>query len=363
MQRKVNRVSAKSLGCIAAWVVCIAGCSKQQQAHFAPPPMPVETAAVVQGPVADRFEAVGSIEAGDAIEVVAEIDAIVESLPFHEGAAVAAGDLLAQLDDATSAAELARAEALRDQMRVTHERVQSIVEQKAGTPQDLDDALAALKVAEANLAVAKARHEKTRILAPFAGVVGSRRVSPGAFLRVGDAITDLSRLDEIRVIFWAPERYVPILIPGVHVSVSTTAYPDYALEGEIDVVEPALDANLRSVRIIARVANPGHKFRSGMSADVKAVLAQRQMALTVPSEAVFVEGDQALVYVLKADSTVARAPVVLGTRLSDVVEVLSGLEPGQQVVCAGHQKLFEGARAMPIAAVTAGDGASKGGTP
>ncbi len=359
MQRKVNRVSARDLGLLATWVACIAGCAQQQQAQFAPPPMPVETAPVVQGPIADRFAAVGSIEAGDAIEVVAEIDAIVESLPFREGAGVGAGDLLAQLDDATSSAEMARAEALRDQMRVTHERVASVVAQKAGTPQDLDDALAALKVAEANLAVAQARHDKTRITAPFAGVVGSRRVSPGAFLRAGQAITDLSRIDEIRVIFWAPERYVPILIPGVRVSVSTTAYPDYALEGAIDVVEPALDPALRSVRIIARVANPGGKFRAGMSADVEAVLAERQLALTVPSEAVFVEGDQALVYVWKADSTVARAPVVLGTRLADVVEVLSGLEPGQQVVRAGHQKLFDGARAMPIAAAAAGDGSSK----
>jgi len=169
---------------IVALMLLGAGCAKQQQGGFKPPPMPVETALVSQGAVADRFEAVGSIEAGEAIEVVAEIDAIVEALPFREGTAVAQGELLAQLDDAMLTAEMARAEALREQMRVTYERIQSVVEQGAGAPQDLDNALASLKVAEANLQVAQARLEKTRIEAPFPGIVQSLRI--GGILRVLD---------------------------------------------------------------------------------------------------------------------------------------------------------------------------------
>lgn len=327
-----------------------AGCAKQQQGGFKPPPMPVETALVSQGAVADRFEAVGSIEAGEAIEVVAEIDAIVEALPFREGTAVAQGELLAQLDDAMLTAEMARAEALREQMRVTYERIQSVVEQGAGAPQDLDNALASLKVAEANLQVAQARLEKTRIEAPFPGIVGSRQVSPGAFLRAGQTITELARIDEIKVSFWAPERYVSSLKRGVPVRVVTTAYPGEALEGRIDVVEPILDASLRSVRIMARVKNPENKLRPGMSANVSVTLAERPQALTVPGEAVFVEGQQAFVYVLKADSTVTRTAVTLGTRLADAVEVTEGLDVGMRVVSAGHQKLYEGAKAMPMGA-------------
>ncbi len=323
---------------------------KQAQGGFKPPPMPVETAVVVQGPIADRFEAVGTIEAGEAIEVVAEIDAIVKSLPFREGSQVRAGDLLAQLDDATLKAEMARTEALRDQGRITYDRVKSIVEQKAGAPQDLDDALAALKVAEANLALAAARLEKSRIAAPFPGVVGARRVSPGAFLRVGDAITELVRVDEIKVSFWAPERTLPSMRQGVPVQVTTAAYPGQTVLGVIDVVEPQLDAGLRSVRILARVKNPGHLLRPGMSANVAAIQDERAHALTVPAEAVFVEGDQTLAYVVGADSTVSRAPLKLGTRLPDVVEVLSGLEAGMRVVTAGHQKLFDGARVLPLGA-------------
>jgi membrane fusion protein (multidrug efflux system) len=78
-----------------------------------------------------------------------------------------------------------------------------------------------------------------------------------------------------------------------------------------------------------------------MSADVAAVLSRRARALTIPSEAVFVEGDQSYVFVVNPDSSFQRAQVTLGTRLADVVEVLKGVEAGQRVVRAGHQKLVQ----------------------
>jgi len=317
------------------------GCAPRGPGGFSFPPMPVETAPVTQGPVLDRFEAVGTIEAGDAITVVSEIAAQVVSLPFREGGAIERGGVIAQLDDSQLKAELARAQAERDQRKASYERVKSIVEQAAGAPQDLDDAAAALGVAEANLDVAKARLAKTRITAPFSGVLGARRVSPGAYLRVGDPITDLAKLDELRVTFSAPERYLGLLKHGAAVSVSTTAYAGYSITGHIDVVDPVIDPGTRSASVVARAPNPGHRFRPGMSADVAAVLSRRENALSIPSEAVFVEGDQAYVFVVNPDSTFDRAAVTLGTRLPDAVEVVRGLAVGQRVVRAGHQKLVQ----------------------
>jgi hypothetical protein len=83
-------------------------------------------------------------------------------------------------------------------------------------------------------------------------------------------------------------------------------------------------------------------------------------ALTIPNEAVFAEGNQTFVYVVGPDSTVSRTAITLGTRLSDVVEVVKGLEPGARVVKAGHQKLFEKAKVIPTdsGAPASGAGAS-----
>ncbi len=337
-----------TLAALSVTLTVIAGCTNQQAGGFQPPPTAIEMAVAQATTVTDRFEAVGTIEANDAVLIVSQIDALVVDLPYREGDPIARGQLIAQLDDAQLRAEESRAAALRDQKKISFDRIKSIVDQGAGAPQDLDNAAAELKIAEAELTLIQARLEKTRIVAPFDGVVGARRVSPGAFLRAGSPITEIADLDRIKVTFSAPERYYPSLTRGASVDVSTTAFPDLVLKGRIDVIEPVVDQATRSARIIARAENPGRQFRPGMSANVSAVLNQRPNAVTIPDEAVFAEGNQTLVFAIKSDSTVTRTPITLGTRMTGSVEVLTGLAAGDRVVRAGHQKLYEGAKVMPV---------------
>lgn len=336
----------------------LTGCGQESQqaaGGFSRPPTPVEAVPVAVEAVTDRFTTVGTIEAAESITVTGEIDGIVTAIPFREGGPVARGELIVKLDDAQLKAETQRSRALHQQTKSTWERVKSIVDQGAGAPQDLDDALAALKVAEANLALAETRLAKTRITAPFAGLAGKREISRGAFIRAGSAITSLAQIDKLRVTFAVPERILASMQVGAPVSVVTTAYPDEVLVGTIDVIEPQLDPLTRNVGIVALVDNPAETLRPGMSATIEVVLKRRAEALTVPSDAVFVEGGQAFVYVVKPDSTVSRTAVDLGTRLAAVVEVIGGLSEGQRVVKAGHQKLYEGAKVAPVA----GEGASQ----
>jgi membrane fusion protein (multidrug efflux system) len=313
------------------------GCSKQDAGGggFSMPPMPVEVAQATSQEVVDQFEAVGTIEAIESVILVSEIDAMVVALPFKEGSEVSRGALIARLDDAQLSADLQRAEALRAQQQATYERVKAVVEQKAGALQDLDDAAAALKVADANLALSKARYAKTRIVAPFDGSIGARRVSVGTFLRAGQPIAEIANLDNIRVRFSAPEGFLALLRKGAGVTVTVPVYPDHKVT--------------RSGEVAAVVPNPGRKFIPGMSANVAAVLGTRPNAITVPNEAVFANGNQSFVFVVKPDSTVVRTAITLGSQLTDAVEVLQGLEAGAQIVRAGHQKLFDGARVVPVA--------------
>lgn len=325
-------------------------CTDQQAAggDFPMPPMPVEIAQVNTQSVADKFNAVGTIEAIEEITVVSEIDASVISLPFDEGSNLKKGDVIAQLDDSQLSAEVIRAEALFTQSKSTYERVKSIVEQKAGTPQDLDDALASLKVAEANLKLAKARLDKTRITAPFDGLVGSRRVSVGSFLRTGQTITELANLNDIRISFSAPERFLSKLKRGAEVIVTSPVFPGHEVRGRISAIEPIINSDTRTARIVARVQNPGQKFRPGMSANVSVILSERADALTIPMEAVFESGNQSFVFVVNADSSVSRVAVTIGLQMAESVEIVSGLDDGMKVIQAGHQKLFEGAKVMPV---------------
>jgi len=202
----------------------------------------------------------------------------VAALPFEEGSWVQKGQVLALLDDSELSADVMRAEAVRDQQRTTYERWKSVVEQKAGAQQDLDDAEARYKIAEADLSVARVRLSKTRIAAPFSGNVGARRVSVGAFVHPGDPITVLASTDVIRVTFSAPERFVPELRRGSSVAIGVTAYPGQQWFGRIDVVDPVLNEATRSVQILARVPNQDGRLHPGMSASVSAVLAERRIA-------------------------------------------------------------------------------------
>lgn len=311
------------------------------------PPMPVEVAQVAPRTVRDQFHALGSLEAGDIVKVAGEASGVVVRLPFEEGRAVRGGALLAQLDDREVRADLAQTTAQRDQAKANLTRAEKLAAENLISAQQLEDTRTALRVADAAVGAAAARYDHTRIRAPFAGFVGRRTVSPGAYLRAGDPVTDLARVDEMKVAFAAPERYMNQLRIGTPVSLNVPAFPGQSFAGRITVVDPVVDEGTRTAQLVARIGNPGRILRPGMSADVAVTLSERLNALVVPSEAVFAEGNQTFVYVIKADHTVARAAVVLGTRDSTDVEVLHGLAAGQQVVRTGQQKLFDGATVMP----------------
>lgn len=322
----------------------------QKAGGFQMPPVPVEVAEVNQEAVRDRFRALGSVEAREIVKVVSEVNAVVRDLPFREGQSVRQGQMLAHLDDVEIGAEARRAAALRDQAKVNHERVRQLFEQKAASPQELDDASASLKVAEANAELADARLSKTRIRSPLTGVAGRRQVSPGAFLRVGDQITEVAEIDAVKIRFAAPERYASQVKSGAEVEITTAAYPNQVFRGRVSIVDPILDTETRTVQLVAVAPNPGRRLRPGMSADVSATLSERPKALTIPDEAVFAQGDQSFVFLVKPDSTVARQAIVIGSRDSARVEVAEGLHPGDRVVRAGYQKLFDGAKVMPVPA-------------
>jgi len=343
---------------VVAVAAFAAGCRDKKAggpgAGAAPPPMPVEVAEATRGDVRETLHALGTIEAAERVRVTVEIDQIVRALPFEEGRVVRRGQVLAILNDSELRAEAGRAVALRNQARVTAERFERLSQQRISSPQDLDNARAALEVAEANVRLAQARLAKTRIVAPFSGVVGSRLVSPGAYVRAGDAITELARIDTVKVAFAVPERYLADLRRGASVTVTTVAFPGKPFTGAVNVVDPILDPTTRSARLSAVIPNPSGELRPGMSADVNAVLAERAQAVTVPDEAVFAEGDRNFVFVVQPDSTVVRRAIKLGARQPGRVEVADGLKGGEKVVRAGHQKLFEGAKVAPVESAPAG---------
>jgi membrane fusion protein (multidrug efflux system) len=322
------------------------------------PPVPVETARVESQTVRDGFTALGTLEAADQVTITSELAGKVTALPFHEGQPIGRGGLIAVIDDREISADAKRTQAIVERERLNFERMQKLAERGNVSAKELDGARADLGVAEANAQASRARLDKTRIRAPFAGIIGRRQISPGAYVTAGQAIADLAQLDELRLSFEAPERFAGRLRVGTPVEVRTAAFPDRPVTGTVRVIDPVIDPRTRTLSLLARVPNPGRAFLPGMSANVIATLSERPNALVVPDAAVFAEGSQSYVFLIKADSSVAKAAITLGTRDSSRVEVLTGLAAGDRVVRAGHQKLFEGARVMPVESGASGGGAA-----
>ncbi len=315
---------------------------KKPPAAKGPPPTSVEIATVAPGPVSATITAVGTLQADEAVVIRPEIAGRVAEIRFSEGQAVNEGALLIKLDDSIPRAELDQAEADLALAKSNYDRAIDLFRKGSGSARSRDESLAALQAATARLALARAKLDKTRITAPFSGLLGLRQVSVGGYLSPGQSIVNLEDIDPVKVDFRVPETFLAKLHTGQAISVTVDAFADQQFSGEVYALDPRVDAEGRSVALRARIANPRGELRPGLFARVTLVTEQRSNALLIPEQAIFARGAESYVYVVR-DGKAVLTRITLGLRQGVHVEVVDGLAAGDQVVSAGHLKLRNGA--------------------
>lgn len=301
----------------------------------------VEAEPVVIDAVLQDIRAVGTLMPNEAVTISPEIAGRIESIGFGEGDEVAAGDVLFELDAVILRAEMTKALSDLTLSDANRDRAMTLARSGTGTLRARDEALAAHRLAEADVALAQARLEKASIAAPFSGIVGLRSVSVGAYVIPGDRLVDLADVDPIKVDFRVPELALRSLRAGQAVQVGVDAVPGRTFEGEVYAIDPVVDANGRAVRLRARVANPDRVLSPGLFARIQILVERRDNAVLVPESAVVAEGEDRFVYRV-VEGRAARTRVELGLRRPGQVEIVEGLEAGSVVVTAGHQKIREG---------------------
>jgi membrane fusion protein (multidrug efflux system) len=274
---------------------------------------------------------------------------VVTRLAFDSGDRVRKGQLLADMNSRAQQADVAAAEAaLRDaeqQLRRGAElaRAQLIARGQYDTLRANRDAAAA------SVQARRASVADRTITAPFDGVLGLRQVSLGALVSPGTVITTLDDDRTIKLDFTLPEAALSSLHPGQAISATSDAWPGQAFEGRIADIDSRVDPETRAVRVRAELPNPDGRLRQGMLMRVRVQLPARQ-ALVLPELAVQQEAEQSSVFRVGAGDTVAQVPVKLGTRRQGVVEVVSGLRPGDRIVVEGTVKLHDGDHVVEAAA-------------
>ena len=325
---------------------------------FKPPPPVVEVVTVAPETVDDTIILVGTLVAEASVEVRPEIDGIVESIDFVEGQAVKKGDVLFRLRDAEQSALLREAEARAKLAQEIFTRIDKLAQQEISAQADHDKASAELEVARAEAELRRVGLDKTRVKAPFDGVVGARLISPGERVRRSSRLVRIDAIDRLQLVFAVPEIGVPFVRTGMPVTVTVKPYPEVRFAGEVFFVSPTLDETTRRLLLKAWVPNPDRKLQPGLFANLEVQLAKRDNALVVPESALVVDQNGTFVWRLSEDGKASRAPVETGLRKASRVEIASGLEAGDRVVTAGTQKISEG-----DAVVVAGQPSSDVGMP
>ncbi|HRD50947.1 MAG TPA: efflux RND transporter periplasmic adaptor subunit [Candidatus Contendobacter sp.] len=306
------------------------------------PPMPVKTAAVTREILKVEVTAIGTLRADETVMIRPEITGRVATLHFREGQAVSEGDPLVTLDQGEYQAQLAGSAAQVGLEEISYRRLQDLQRKNLSSQQLLDETKARLDAARAAQTLAQVRLEKTVIRAPFAGTVGLRLVSPGAYVKPGDDIANLEGLGAMKLDFRVPETYLARLATGQTLTVRVDAWPDQGFEGTTYAIDPAVDPETRTVLLRARVPNKGNKLRPGLFARVSLVLERRENALMAPEQAIVPLGQTPFVYRV-VDGKAVMTPVKLGLRRPGRVEILEGLKADDQVVTDGQLKIRDGA--------------------
>jgi len=363
----------------AALAACGQGNSTgSQQAGAAPPPPPeVGVVVVSTGDVGLVTELPGRLEPARVAQVRARAAGIVQQRIFREGSDVRAGQVLYRIDaapyaaaNASAQASLAKAQANQAQAAALAQRYKPLVEANAISKQEYANAVAAEKQAEADVAAARAALRTTEInlgyasvTAPISGRIGRSLVTEGALVGQGEAtpLAVIQQIDPLYVNFTQPASEVMNLrraleqgrlkragAEGAQVRVILEDGSEHTQPGKLLFADLSVDQATGQVTLRAEVPNPRAMLLPGMYVRVRLEQAKAANALLLPQQAVTRSPQGDSVMVVAADGKVNPRPVKIGGSQNGHWVVLEGLQPGEQVMVDGFQKLRPNQPVKPV---------------
>jgi membrane fusion protein (multidrug efflux system) len=299
---------------------------------------------------AEAFEvsvpATGTLRARESVELVSELSRRLVKVRAVEGASVKKGDVLFELDVADVQAEIARLEVQTRLAETTLKRQKSLSAEGLSTEAELETAQARLDELYAERRVRGVTLSKSQIRAPFAGVIGLRHVSEGAWVSPSTPLATLHDTRALKLDFTLPERYASLLQNGQRFRFTVEGRSG-AEDGTVRAFEPAIDPGSRSVVVRGELDNV-HGLLPGAFARVELPLKVEQ-ALLVPAIAVVPGADGRRVFV-ERDGVARSVSIEVGARTADRVQALSGLAAGDRVITTNLLRLKDGARVRVLPA-------------
>ncbi|HEU5281936.1 MAG TPA: efflux RND transporter periplasmic adaptor subunit [Gammaproteobacteria bacterium] len=334
MKRKLLLAGIVLIGLVLLW----------RYFHKAPAPaMPtvvVQVAPVQTKLLQSSIKAIGTINAA-SVEITPETAGHIASIAFNDGAVVKQGDTLIQLDDAILKAKLASMTAQYQFSLQSYSRLKKLASKGIVAQQALDEASADMKEKKAALDEASVTDAKMKLVAPFDGMVGQRKVNVGDYVNPGQGVVTLTDTEHLRVEYNLPEKYLSTVQIGQTVEITTAAYSGKTFTGTITYISPTINPENRTIAVYAALAENHDRLASGLFVGVTQTLSEAKEALVVPARSLVpvLNGNQ--VYKVVNGKAVS-VDVQIGTRTENTVEITHGLKAGDQVVTDGQIKLRNG---------------------
>jgi len=357
-------------------------CSDQKKdAGKATGPVPVNTIQVQMQPALYYDQYPGTVVALSQVELRAEVGGYITGIFFKEGDHIRKGQKLYEIDRSKYAATYAQAEANLQVAKSNLDKAQKdadryiyLNKQDAIAKQVLDHAVTDLQNAKSQVASANADLVKAQtdlrfsaITAPFDGLIGLSQVKMGTLVTAGQTLLNtISTDDPVAVDFVVSEKQIGRFLQiqnekvPVNDSLFTLLMPDnslYNYPGKITVVDRAVDPQTGTIKIRLSFPDPQKRLRVGMSCIVRVHSQEGAEQVLIPGKAVTEQMGEYFVYVTKdtvinnKDSKDAPAgkvlvavqkKVMLGQTINDKVIIKTGLEPGENIIVEGLQKLHDG---------------------
>jgi len=308
------------------------------------PPEVVATTEVQRDTWERVLVSMGTARAIEGVRMTAEAPGMVEDILFREGEEVERGTVLLRLDQAVEKAEKEAARANLELADINYKRSRDLLQQRVISQSEYDTAKASRDQARAALALADARLNLKTVRAPFSGRLGIRRVDTGEYLQAGQAVVTLQSAAGMYVDFSLPQKYLSELSPGMKVRARLRGENSTrVIEGTIKTIEPDVDVVTRTLSLRAEFPEEKDVFLPGMYVQVEVVRSGDDEVLYVPGTAVrYAPFGNSLFVVMKDEEggLIAEQRFVrLGRTRGDFIQVLEGVDEGDQIVSAGVFKL------------------------
>jgi membrane fusion protein (multidrug efflux system) len=322
-----------------------------QGASFQPPPTAVTTVVAQRETWPSTLTVIGTAAAVQGVTVSADLPGTIDRIHFESGQWVHEGDVLVELDIRQERAQLANLEAQRDLAKVNYDRAQELVKAGVISRSEYDSATAQQKATEAQVGDIRAAIARKTIHAPFSGVAGIRQVSLGQYLAAGQGIVSLQSVDPIYVNFGVPQQDTPKVAVGHALTVTNEELHGIAFTGRITALDSVINEQTRNIQVQATLANKGNKLRPGMFVQVELPLGQPRTVVPLPASAINYApyGDSVYVVTEMKDPKgntyrgVRQQVVKIEGSRGDQVAIVSGVNPGDEIVSSGVFRLRNGA--------------------